>query len=70
MFIEDGKIEAVRKALFRARYEFDTTHGLLVTDIPNQDTTWRIDFSDAINIIDEAIAFWDTLDSKDTSYCS
>ena len=45
----------VRRALEVALHELTAIHGLRVTDTPDAQTTWEIDTSEAIEIIEEAL---------------
>ena len=45
----------VRRALEVALHELTVINGLRVTDTPDIQTTWEIDTSEAIEIIEEAL---------------
>ncbi len=45
----------VQVALWVARHTLVTLNGLLVTDIPDAETTWTIDTGEEIKLIDQAL---------------
>ena len=48
-------MSSVQVALEVALHELNFLHGLRVTDVPDVNTTWSIDNSEAINIIGKAL---------------
>jgi len=58
------KMTSVQVALWVARHTLVTMNGLLVTDIPDAETTWTIDTEDEIKLIDQALNEFESRDNQ------
>lgn len=57
MELSKDEVKDIINTLYLAQYELDTTHGLLVTDIPPANPTWTIDNADVQKAILKSIDF-------------
>ena len=53
-------MSSVQVALEVALHELNFLHGLRVTDVPDVNTTWSIDNSEAVDIIEKALEALET----------
>lgn len=57
MELSADETKSVLDTLYLAQHGFDTTHGLMVTDIPEANCTWKIDNTDVQKSILKTINF-------------
>lgn len=68
--IGQAEIQTISHVLALAEHDLSFLQGARVTDIPDDNATWRVDNSSTLEAIDEALALLDKLDNTRNLCCS
>ena len=66
---EQSEMQIIAHALALALHDLSFLQGARVTDLPNENATWKIDNSSTLKAIDEALVLLDKFDDNRTSCC-
>ena len=68
--LNENDFRILHEALDKAEYEFSTTHGVMVTDVPDVECTWKLDFSETQRLILDALNTLDKFECRNNPCCS
>ena len=66
--LTDNEIQKVMHALALAEHDLSFLHGVRVTDIPDENTSWEVNNHETLQQISEAFALLDKPDNNRNPY--